>query len=215
MMLAEDKTHSVQGPAENSLISLDSGESITRILSGRGPSEVEKTEIARIKEDLKGLPKGRTVTPIVFPLDGPRPLASLLADDVRVRFDLAGDDRPATWPWVRPDTALLAWDSDRTGRITSGQQLFGSATWWIFWEHGYQPLALLDDDREAGSPAPSSPAWPSGATATSTASPTLVRSSRSTRPKRGASVSLSPLCSSYAKIGIDRQACPDGSDVAR
>ena len=24
----------------------------------------------------------------------------------------------------------------------------GSVTWWIFWSNGYQPLGLLDDDRD-------------------------------------------------------------------
>jgi hypothetical protein len=27
-----------------------------------------------------------------------------------------------------------------------GRQLFGSRTWWIFWQDGYEPLAALDDD---------------------------------------------------------------------
>jgi hypothetical protein len=65
-----------------------------------------------------------------------------------VRFDLSGDGQPRLWPWVKPDTGLLVWDQTRKGRVRSGVQLFGSATWWIAWEHGYQPLALLDDNRD-------------------------------------------------------------------
>ena len=33
------------------------------------------------------------------------------------------------------------------GKITSGLQLFGNVTWWLFWKDGYEPLAALDNDR--------------------------------------------------------------------
>jgi hypothetical protein len=49
---------------------------------------------------------------------------------------------------VRPDTAILVWDPRRTGRVESGLQLFGSVTWWMAWQHGYQPLAALDDNQD-------------------------------------------------------------------
>ena len=29
-----------------------------------------------------------------------------------------------------------------------GLQLFGSVTWWLFWEDGYAPLAALDDNHD-------------------------------------------------------------------
>jgi hypothetical protein len=86
------------------------------------------------------------ITPLIFSMEAARPLEDLLDPSRRVRFDLAGDGRPAVWPWLRPGTALLVWDPAGTGRITSGRQLFGSVTWWVFWGHGYEPLALLDDD---------------------------------------------------------------------
>ena len=37
---------------------------------------------------------------------------------------------------------------DRAGKgeITSGLQLFGNVTFWLFWENGYAALAALDDD---------------------------------------------------------------------
>jgi hypothetical protein len=47
---------------------------------------------------------------------------------------------------VKPGAGILVWDPERTGRITSGRQLFGSATWWIAWDDGFEPLAALDDD---------------------------------------------------------------------
>ena len=92
------------------------------------------------------MPSGFEMTPLIFSMETALPLEDLLDPSRRVRFDLAGAGRPADWPWVRPETSLLVWDSAGTGRITSGRQLFGSVTWWIFWGHGYEPLALLDDD---------------------------------------------------------------------
>ncbi|MBT3202234.1 MAG: hypothetical protein HN350_20220, partial [Phycisphaerales bacterium] len=49
-----------------------------------------------------------------------------------VRFDLDGDGRAQSWPWVKPTTGILVWDPSGQGRITSGQQLFGSVTIWMF-----------------------------------------------------------------------------------
>jgi hypothetical protein len=40
------------------------------------------------------------------------------------------------------------WDPLRTGRITSGRQLFGNATWWLLFADGYRALDTLDNDRD-------------------------------------------------------------------
>jgi hypothetical protein len=37
-------------------------------------------------------------------------------------------------------------DRHREGRVTSGLQLFGSVTFWLFWENGYDALRSLDDN---------------------------------------------------------------------
>ena len=66
----------------------------------------------------------------------------------RVTFDLAGDQIPRTWPWLKDGTALLVWDPALTGQITNGRQLFGSRTWWIFFRNGYEALSVLDDNRD-------------------------------------------------------------------
>ncbi len=50
------------------------------------------------------------------------------------------------WRWVTPKAGILVWDAEGTGRITSGRQLFGSVTWWMFWRDGYEALRALDDD---------------------------------------------------------------------
>ena len=69
----------------------------------------------------------------------------LLAPDHIVKFDLDGDGAAERWPWLQPTTALLVWDPAGKGKITSGRQLFGSATWWMLFNDGYQALASLDD----------------------------------------------------------------------
>ncbi|MHC5038598.1 MAG: hypothetical protein ACYTHM_14900 [Planctomycetota bacterium] len=137
------------GKGENSAVSLEAGESILRLLRGRPKTEATEAETAKVKEAVEKLrAKPRIMTPIIFPLDETTELEDLLALDRRVRFDLDGDGEPSLWPWVRPETAILVWDPLETGRIRSGLQLFGSATWWMFWENGYQALASLDDDRD-------------------------------------------------------------------
>lgn len=95
---------------------------------------------------VKAIPRGE-VTPIIFPLDAPRPLHALLSDRAAT-FDLDGDLHAERWSWVRPDTAILVWDPAATGTITSGRQLFGSVSWWMFWTDGYHSLDALDDDRD-------------------------------------------------------------------
>jgi hypothetical protein len=49
---------------------------------------------------------------------------------------------------VSPETAILCWDPAGTGKITSGKQLFGSVTWWMFWRDGYAAMAALDDNHD-------------------------------------------------------------------
>lgn len=65
-----------------------------------------------------------------------------------VLFDMLGTGAREPWTWVTPRAGLLVWDPAACGWIASGRQLFGSVTFWISWEHGYQPLALLDQDRD-------------------------------------------------------------------
>ncbi len=137
------------GPGGDSSIALEAGEGLLRVLSpvASRPSEVD--EISKVRSVVKKLAsKPRVVTPLLFPLGRARPLAELINPTARVRFDLAGDGRPRRWPWIRPNAAFLVWDPERSGRITSGRQLFGSVTWWVFWRDGYAPLAALDDDRD-------------------------------------------------------------------
>ena len=137
------------GPGADSAISLEAGEGIVRILSARKPIPQEGKEITTVRDSiakLKQMP--HAVTPIIFPLDRNAALDDLLDHKRIVRFDLDGDGQAEWWPWVKPETGILVWDPKRTGHVESGLQLFGSVTWWMAWQHGYQPLAALDDDQD-------------------------------------------------------------------
>ena len=114
-------------------------------LFGKDPYLAERRELARLEKAMSG-PRSIAISPIVFSLAGPASLPSLLAPELDVRFNLDGSGLARRWPWVKPDTGILVWDPQHTGAITSGTQLFGSVTWWLFWSNGYQPLAALDDD---------------------------------------------------------------------
>lgn len=83
-------------------------------------------------------------TPVIF--GAADSVEGLLDVERTVSFDIAGDGIPRRWPWVRPTTGILVWDPANSGQITSGRQLFGSVTWWIFWNDGYRALSALDDN---------------------------------------------------------------------
>ncbi|HTQ86475.1 MAG TPA: hypothetical protein VMI93_09705 [Candidatus Solibacter sp.] len=135
------------GPGADTDISREAGEGILRLLDVARATPEEMAEIALVSVAVKKMTaKGTAITPIIFPLPGPAPLDALLASQSHVAFDLAGDGRPVEWPWVNADAAFLVWDPGNQKRIVSGRQLFGNATWWMFWRDGYQALAALDDD---------------------------------------------------------------------
>ncbi len=135
-----------------SLTSYEAGQSYLRLVRSRGVRDrLEAQRVQEVELTLKALeeePRLRMVTPILFALDGPLGLDQLVSAEASVRFDLDGDGLTERWPWVASRTALLVWDPDRTGRVTSGRQLFGSVTWWMFFTNGYEALAVLDDDRD-------------------------------------------------------------------
>src|SRR6188508_2586402 len=87
----------------------------------------------------------RAISPIVVPLFRDATVNDLLDDTARITFDLDGFG-PRTWTWVTPDAGWLVFDPRETGRITSGLQLFGNVTFWLFWDTGYDALRALDDD---------------------------------------------------------------------
>jgi hypothetical protein len=135
------------GPGADSLISLEAGEGITRILQRWYPPDDVSAEVREVRAAITKLnEKPVAMTPVIFSMDPEFGLTDLLAAGKAVPFDLDGTARERKWSWVKPGVCLLAWDPESTGRIASGRQLFGNVTWWMFWRDGYAALEALDND---------------------------------------------------------------------
>ena len=107
----------------------------------------DAAEIADLRAkqtDLKNRP--RAITPVAVPLDDAADVASIVDTRARVRFDADGSALDREWTWITPRAGWLVHDHDGRGEISSALQLFGNVTFWLFWSHGYQPMAALDDD---------------------------------------------------------------------
>ncbi|RYG49487.1 hypothetical protein EON79_01115 [bacterium] len=121
-------------------ISMEAAEALLRL---KPKQNVE--EIAAHVKTIEAKPSGY-ITPIVFSLSADTSLEGLLDRSKRVKFDLDGTGAPQSYPWTRAETAILVWQPDPSVAITSGRQLFGSATWWMMYRDGYAALAALDND---------------------------------------------------------------------
>jgi hypothetical protein len=133
------------------MIGYEAGSAYVRLWEAEGPIPTDMQErIDIVKANLKtleALPRG-AITPIVFGLKGGTSLGDLLLPERTVKFDLDGDGIVELRSWIKPTTGLLAWDTDRDGRITSGRELFGSVTGWLFFSNGYRAMDVLDDNRD-------------------------------------------------------------------
>jgi len=111
---------------------------------------LDKTKDAKEIADLKKkteevVATHRTVTPIVVPLRaGVRDENLMQSADVLFDLDGNGPLRYSMWPSA--DAGWLVYDQRGTGQITSGLDLFGMSTFWLFWNDGYQALSALDAD---------------------------------------------------------------------
>jgi len=107
----------------------------------------DKEEIAKLRGYSQQLEKmARAITPIVIPLGGRLAVEDLVDRSAVVPFDADGSGLQRSWTWITPDAGWLVFDSRQTRQIRSGLQLFGSVTFWLFWDNGYQALRSLDDD---------------------------------------------------------------------
>ncbi|MBI2928868.1 MAG: tetratricopeptide repeat protein [Verrucomicrobia bacterium] len=107
----------------------------------------DASEVAKLKKDQQTLRRmGRAITPVLVPIEPNIPFEQLVDTRARVAFDLDGSGLPRTWGWITPKAAWLVFDSEGSGQITSGLQMFGNVTFWIFWRDGYDALSSLDAD---------------------------------------------------------------------
>lgn len=109
----------------------------------------DATEIAQLRADQKLLQSmPRAITPILVPLGATTNLAELVNENASVQFDLDGTGEQRSWGWITRKAAWLVYDGGSSGKITSGLQMFGNVTFWIFWRNGYDALSSLDDNRD-------------------------------------------------------------------
>lgn len=108
-----------------------------------------RSEIALLNTRIKQMETvRRPVTPLVIPLrDGVAPI-QLEDRSASVSFDADGTGLKKRWTWITKDAGWLVYDPRGTGEVTSALQMFGSVSFWLFWENGYRALAALDDDRD-------------------------------------------------------------------
>lgn len=132
-----------------SLVGYEAGQAYLR-LAREKPALPDTDAAKQVKQDLdklETLPWG-PITPIIFSLQRHTSVSDLLNPKTSVSFDLDGDGTTENWPWLKPDTGLLVWDPGKTGKITSGRQLFGTSTWWLLMPDGYFALSTLDDNQD-------------------------------------------------------------------
>ena len=110
----------------------------------------DANEISQLKGKQKTLNSstGRAVTPILVPLVSNARLHDLVDANAAVTFDPDGSGLPRKWGWITPKAGWLVFDPNGQGHITSGLQMFGNVTFWIFWRDGYDALRSLDDDND-------------------------------------------------------------------
>lgn len=130
---------------------LEAAEGFKRVFVASKDPENHDARLPIVETSIKELGKQHQsggITPIIFSLEKGSTLNELVNPDAVVKFNLDGTGLKQSWSWVKPETGILVWDPERTGKITSGRQLFGSVTWWVMFEDGYQALDALDDNRD-------------------------------------------------------------------
>ena len=100
----------------------------------------------RLKQAAAKAPDVTIMTPILVPLTEDTDFAHLIDRHSPAAFDFTGQGLILRAGWPTPKAAWLVWDPQHRDRITSGFQLFGSATWVASWDNGYSPLGALDDN---------------------------------------------------------------------
>ena len=126
-------------------ITVEAGGYLVKLLD----AEKDAKEIAEINQrstKLKSLP--RPVTPIAIPLEAGLTERDIHDRTARVQFDADGTGLPNRWTWLNEKAGWLVFDVEGQGQIDSATQLFGNATFMMFWENGYDALSSLDDNHD-------------------------------------------------------------------
>lgn len=134
------------------ILSAEAADRIVAVLEERFkgktmPAEVRTEVDAMRKASAQLKNKPRAITPLIFSYQEGTGLDALVAPERHVAFDLDGLGS-RSWTWLQGATGILVWDPLHTGVVTDGRQLFGSATWWMFFRDGFQAIAALDDDHD-------------------------------------------------------------------
>ncbi len=107
----------------------------------------DKEEIQTLNDrtaQLARLP--RPVTPLAIPLRDGLTIRDVEDRQARVAFDADGTALPRQWSWITPQAGWLVYAPKGKEKIDSALQMFGSVGFWLFWDHGYQALRVLDDN---------------------------------------------------------------------
>ena len=132
-----------RGPLGGNFITKEAAGYLIPLLDGKKDAD----EITTLKERIAKLSKlPRPVTPIAIPLKDALTWRDLEDPNASVPFDVDGTGLATRWTWVTKDGGWLVYDPHKTGKITSGLQLFGNVTFWCFWDNGYEALRCLDDN---------------------------------------------------------------------
>jgi tetratricopeptide (TPR) repeat protein len=138
-----DPTPGARTPGENMWLA---AEAMAYLIPLLDPSTdaAEISSLRQRQERIRRIP--RPITPVAIPLRDHMSLAQVACDKA-VTFDADGTG-PALWTWISPDAAWLVYDQIGHGEIRSALQFFGSVTFWMFWENGYDAMRALDDNRD-------------------------------------------------------------------
>jgi hypothetical protein len=130
------------GPHFGISLTEETGRYLTALLD----SKKDAAELADVNAKLERARKmPRAVTPVLIPLKRGLSFEQLTDQKARVAFDLDGSGLMRRWQWPTRQAGWLVYLKQRP-TVTSGLQMLGSSTFWIFWENGYQAMGALDQD---------------------------------------------------------------------
>lgn len=139
-----EETREFAGPGFHSLVVEATGY-LTPYLDANKDAKELKDLQAKVAK-IKAIP--RAVTPIAIPLVDGLSATDVVDHHLPVKFDADGSGFERSWTWIKPNSGWLVCDQQQTERVDSALQMFGNVTFWMFWQHGYEPLAALDDNRD-------------------------------------------------------------------